>query len=1057
MGNLTIYQSSAGSGKTYTLAKEYLKLAFKYPGAYRHILAVTFTNKATAEMKKRILDFLVALIDDTDEGKKLKEQLIKEGVKIDIQLYSKNLLENILHDYSNFSVSTNDSFFNKVLRSFSKELKIQLGYQIDFDNIAALDSVVDKLMSEVGKNDSLEIFMEDYIFSTMDDERSWEVENQIKTLGNEIFKERYWEKKFENKSEQLRLTDTREYINDFTNELTDILKKFEERMKSFGDEAEKIIKNHSLIPEDFAYGDSGVIGYLLDTIRGNKNYLPGKRVLAAYEDYNNWYTKSSKKKSQINEVLDNGLFDLLHQTIDYYNTEGIKYNTALEIKKTIYTVGIFEDLVRLLNEYRRDNRFLLQSDISTILQTLISKEDSPFIFEKIGNNYRNFLIDEFQDTSSFHWKNFLPLIINSLSEKNSSFIVGDVKQSIYRWRGGNMKLLLKQIYDDLGDFKALIETENLKMNRRSNQNIVEFINEFFDNAPKVLTTGIENKNYEELIYKSYKEANQEFDKNNTGGYVNISFIQKNKTDESEIEDKIKEKLLDTIANILDDEFKLGDVLILVRKKSEAAQIAGWLAEKEYEFVSADSLMLESSPRVKLLLSTLKYIEDNRNDIARILMLQNYLDNITEYENLFLKEKNINSFLNELPNDFFKENEKPKLKPVLNDLTIFELTEQLIKIFKLDENPDPYVLKFQNVILEYSQKGNTDLISFLNYWDEHKDEFSISVPEEIDAIKIMTIHTAKGLQSKVVIIPFANWKLDIDGTKESIWVSSGVEPFNRASAYLVKATKPLLDTYFKDDYLDESVLTKLDNLNLLYVAFTRPEDRLYVIVPGEESGKVNGFIKEIIETSEILKSKLIDNTYEFGVKAKAIHKKKKKEIKTELLKKYISQNWYNKITVKPKHKKLKVLTDKEFAYKTNWGNIVHETLAYIKTSDDIKNAVDKIYLSGLITESQKEPLLQQIYKLLSDDKIKNWFTDKVKIISETDILLNDGKIIRPDRVVIGDDKVTVIDYKTGIEKDEHIKQVNKYAEVLTQMGYNNIEKYLLYMNEADFNYKLREVK
>ena len=594
------------------------------------------------------------------------------------------------------------------------------------------------------------------------------------------------------------------------------------------------------------------------------------------------------------------------------------------------------------------------------------------------------------------------------------------------------------------------------MNRRSKQNIVEFNNVFFENAPKVLAKGIENNKYEELITKSYNEVKQTFDEEKTGGYVNISFIQKNKDVELALDDKVKEKLLDTIKNNLDDEYKLGDILILVRRKSEAAQIAGWLAEKEYEFVSADSLMLESSSSVRLLLNTLKYISDNRNDIARILMLRNYLDNIPDYADFFSKDKNINSFLNNLPPDFFKENEKPKLKPILNDLAIYELTEQLIKIFKLDENPDPYIIKFQNAILEYLQNGNTDLISFLNYWDEHKKEFSISVPEEIDAIKIMTVHTAKGLQSKVVIIPFANWKLVIDGMKDSIWVSSDIRPFDRASAYLVKATLSLQDSYFKDDFLDESVLTKLDNLNLLYVAFTRPEERLYVIVPGEDKSKINGFIKEIIESSEFLKAKLKDYTFEFGVKGKAIHKEKKHEIKTEQLKKYISQDWYKKITIKPKHKKLKVLTDKEFAFKTNWGNIVHETLSHIKTSNDITDAIDKIFIDGLITDEQREPLLQQINKLLSDEKIKKWFSDKIKIITETDILLNDGRILRPDRVVIDGEKVTVIDYKTGIEKQEHKKQVNQYAEVLMQMGYKNIEKYLLYINEIDFKYTLKEV-
>jgi len=1054
LGNLIIYQSSAGSGKTYTLAKEYLKLAFKYPGAFRHILAVTFTNKATAEMKNRIIEFLIALSANKD--KDLKKQLVSEGVKIDIQSYSKLLLESILHDYSNFSVSTNDSFFNKVLRSFSKELKIQLGYQIDFDNITALDSVTDKLLGEVGTNEKLEKFMEDYIFSTMEDDKSWDVEKQIKNLGNEIFRERYWEKKFENTSGSQSLTDSRESLDDFISELDAIKKDFENKMKTFGDDAEKTMDLYSLVVEDFNYGYSGVMGYLIKNIRNNKQYIPGKRALSACEDYSNWYSKNSKKKSIINEALDSGLFKLLKSAVDFYDTEGIKYNTALEIKKTIYTVGIFEDLIRLLNEYRKDNRILLQSDISTILQSLISKEDSPFIFEKIGNSYRNFLIDEFQDTSSFHWKNFLPLIVNSLSEKNTSLIVGDVKQSIYRWRGGNMKLLLNQIYEDLSEFDELIETKNLNINRRSRKEIVEFNNIFFENAPSVLIDDIKDTEYEKLINNSYSKAKQEILKDKSEGFVNISFIQKDETEEQTKEDKVKEKLLETIKNNLDDDYKLRDILILVRRKVEANKIAGWLAEKEYEFVSSDSLMLENSPKVRTILNALRYIADNKNDISKILMMQNYLYPLQEFGEIFSGDKSREMFLKRMPGDFFKENEKPRLKPVLNDLTIFELSEQLVKIFKIDENPDPYIIKFQNVIYEYSQKGNTDLISFLDYWEDHKVEFSISVPEEIDAVKIMTIHTAKGLQSKVVIIPFANWKLVFDGTKDSIWVSSGNEPFNRASAYLVKATKSLTESYFKDDYMDEYVLTKLDNLNLLYVAFTRPEERLYVIVPDVADKNVSGLIKSVIEKTEILNENLKDNIFELGKKVKAVSEESKPEIKSSELKKYISQDWYKKITIKPKHKKLKVLMNKEFAFKTNWGNIIHETLSYIKTTDDAESAIDKVYYEGLITIEQKETLEKQIDKMLTDEKIIKWFSDEANIITETDILLKDGKILRPDRVVIENEKVTVIDYKTGIEKDEHIKQVNQYGEVLAQMGYKKIEKYLLYINETEFNYTLKEV-
>jgi ATP-dependent helicase/nuclease subunit A len=1058
LGNLLIYQSSAGSGKTYTLAKEYLKLAFKYNGAYKHILAVTFTNKATAEMKNRVLDFLISLSEDKNDT--LKSQLIKEGIKIDIQSSSKLILENILHDYSNFSISTNDSFFNKVLRSFSKELKMQLGYQIEFDTIEALDEVVDKLLEEIGKDENLTKYLRDYVYANIDEDKSWDIERQIKTLGNEIFKERYWEKRLDSdlsgSALASRLNTNENMLDEFIQVLYKLKNAFENQMKSFGDEAEKILQKNSLEISDFSYGNTGVIGYLLNNIRYKKNYLPGVRAIASYEDKTKWYSKDSKKKSAINTALDSGLYDLLVNTIDYYNNEKKKYYTSSEIINTIYTVGIFEDLIKHLNDYRKEKKILLQSDVSTILQSIISEDDSPFIFEKIGNTYKNFLIDEFQDTSNFHWRNFYPLIINSLSEKNTSLIVGDVKQSIYRWRGGNMKLLLNKVYEDLKSFEDNIITNNLKINRRSLENIVKFNNDFFSTAPGILASNIDDKNLSNLIKDSYDTVEQEWLKENKGGYVNLTFIENKKDEELSREEKICERLLEIIKQCIDDGYNLRDILILVRKNDEANKIAGWLAEKQIESVSSESLLLINSPEVKLLINLLRYISDNKNDIAIAQILQYFADNIKDLDSIFSKDKKSITFTDVIPDGFFKQGEKPKIKPVLNDLTVYELSEQLINIFNISENPDPYIIKLQNVIYEYTKKENTDLTGFLDYWDEHKGEFSITIPEEADAIKIMTIHKAKGLQSRVVIIPFANWKMEIDGAKDSIWVSSDVTPFDSTPAYLVKAKQSLKETYFDGDYSEECVLTKLDNLNLLYVAFTRPEERLYAIVPGNERNRISSLICNVFENSDFLKQNLKDNIFEHGEKLKTGAKKQNAALLTERLSTYISSDWYKKITIKPKHKKLKIKSDKRFVFKTNWGNIIHEAFSHIGSKDDVEKAVSKLYYDGLISAEQKETLVNQFKNIFRDENMQKWFSEDAKVMVESEILLNDGSVLRPDRVIIDNDKATVIDFKTGIEKDEHINQIVRYGEILLQMGYKNIEKYLLYIGEGDFDIKIKEV-
>jgi ATP-dependent helicase/nuclease subunit A len=554
MSNLLIYQSSAGSGKTYKLAKEYLKLAFKFPGAFKGILAITFTNKATEEMKSRVLKFLIDLSGDKD--KKLKEQLIEEGVKGEIRELAKVTLNSILHNYSDFSISTIDSFFNRVLRSFSKELKLQIGYDIELDQSKVLAEITEMMLKGIKDDEDLKDYLSEFILMKISEDKGWDIEKDIEKLGREIFKERYWEKKFKSLESGLgeEITDSRKKVKALLADIRSIIKEFEDYLKNIGDEAEKVMKGNNLEVDDFAYGDGGVMGFLLNKIRyiQDLDLEKSKRALGVYETNQGWYTKSSKKKEIIQNAADSGLYLLLKKSIDYINEESRKYNTAKELKSTIYTLGIFEDLNSRLNEYRKINKKLLQSDVNSILQGIISEDNSPFIYEKIGSNFKNILIDEFQDTSTFQWKNLLPLIINVLSERNKALVVGDVKQSIYRWRSGNMKLLLSRIYEDLEGFNEVIKTDYLKTNRRSRKEIVEFNNSFFRNAVSKITDGTGDDIYKELIHKAYSKESveQEFEKQ--GGYVNINFFNSDKDSENTAKERAEEKVKEIITDVIKD-------------------------------------------------------------------------------------------------------------------------------------------------------------------------------------------------------------------------------------------------------------------------------------------------------------------------------------------------------------------------------------------------------------------------------------------------------------------------------------------------------------------------
>ncbi|MCC7158868.1 MAG: UvrD-helicase domain-containing protein, partial [Ignavibacteria bacterium] len=433
MNKFLIYRSSAGSGKTYTLVKEYLKLVLSDPESFKSVLAVTFTNKTAAEMKSRIISALIKL--SRGENEKLKQLLLKEGIEADIELSSAIVLKNILHRYSYFSVSTIDSFFHKVIRSFAKELKLQLGYNIELNQNDVLDKITDKLLDDAGIDEDLTGFLEDYIYYSIEDEKGWKIDLRIKELAKEIFTERYMIRAGKGND----LLESRAKLKEFISILFAMKNEFENRMKLIAADSAKILDHFGLTIDDFPFKKGGFMNYLINRI-AKDDYDPKARAREAAGDIKKWYGKNTNPK--VKQAAEGGLFDLLTSAVENYDKNFVKYNTAIQLIRTIYITGIFKDLIGKLKKYRDDNNVLMISDINNILLNVISGQSSPFVFEKIGSYYRNFLIDEFQDTSTFQWQNFLPLIENSLSENNSSLIVGDVKQSIYRWRNGNMKLLL---------------------------------------------------------------------------------------------------------------------------------------------------------------------------------------------------------------------------------------------------------------------------------------------------------------------------------------------------------------------------------------------------------------------------------------------------------------------------------------------------------------------------------------------------------------------------------------------------------------------------------------
>jgi len=1038
--NFHIYRSSAGSGKTYTLVKEYLKLVLNNIESVRHTLAITFTNKAADEMKSRIISSLIRLAENQDPN--LLKQLKDEGVKFDIELTSRNALKYILHNYSYFSVSTIDSFFQKVIRAFAKELKLTIGYKIELDTNVVLDKVVDDVFRDIGDDEELTSYLVDFAYQNIDEEKGWHVDKNIKSLAGELFKERYWEKKLKTSYD---IIDNRAKINEFTAKLKSFRYMFENKLIKDSVEALKIIASNGLEIEDFKSKRNSVAGYFnkmskKETYSEAPNTVPYEIAKKIQGDNNGWYTKNSPKKTLIEKAVNEGLGRILEDMLIFHEMNFKKYVSVRILLKTIYTVGIFGDIIKKINEYRDLNRTLLISDSNILLRSVINEESSPFVYEKIGDYYKNFLIDEFQDTSTFQWQNILPLVLNSLSEQNYSLIVGDVKQSIYRWRNGNMMLLLRSLELDLSRFKEYIQIDNLTTNYRSKVNVIEFNNRLFELIPGLFAEIAETGDTS-VITMAYENAKQENIEKYKGGYVKAEFIPYEKGSGQSANYKAGLRLVEIVKQLISDGVNPSDILILTRKKDELREVSLLLNSSGFPVISDESLLLINSPKVKLLVSIFRYLVNREDKFAKAEALYNFmiLNNHIEqgYDNIF-----------RMVNESFDSLVKSKIDiKEISNRSLYELTEYLIRTFGLNNKADLYLLRFLDVILEYSSKQSQELNSFIRWWDDMSVNYSIIVSGQSRAIRLMTIHKAKGLESTVVIVPYANWEINISGSRDHIWVSSDDEPFNESSSYLVKAGTDLKESYFASDYNNEFIMTNLDNLNLLYVALTRAKERLYLISPqkGISTKNINTILNSVFESDEWFKSiKTTDNVYEFGTGEKIKKSEEKKQNITE--QSVVSCDFRNRTVIKPFHEKLSISAAETYINSLNRGILLHKALSCINTIDDAESAILKVKSQGLLDENFEDDLRNEIRAILNDNNVSEWFKHGGNIKIEAEIITDDPDkpVIRPDRVLIDGKNIKLLDYKTGKEKDDDKKQLQEYTKILKHAGYDNVETYLYYL-------------
>ena len=1065
---LLVYKASAGSGKTFTLAVEYIKHLILNPRAYRQILAVTFTNKATAEMKERILQQLYGIwvSDPASEPylNRIREDLQRKSLsEDDIRLAAGTALQYMLHDYSRFRVETIDSFFQSVMRNLARELELSPNLNIELNNTEVLSDAVDSLIEKLTPSSPVLAWLLDYINERIADDKRWNVSNEIKRFGWNIFDEGYIEQG-EGLRQQLKDPNT---IKLYRNELREMETEALEQMKGFYDQFIGELEAHALTPEDLKGGARGIGSYfrkLRDGRLSDKDTV-NATLKNSLDDAKNWATKTSAQKNEIIRLAETSLLPLLQDAETFRPRNNKIINScrlSLQHLNKLQLLAHIDEEVRELN--REHNRFLL-SDTNALLHNLVRDGDSSFVFEKIGANIRNVMIDEFQDTSRMQWDNFKILLLEGLSQGADSLIVGDVKQSIYRWRNGDWGILNALGTKD-SSFPFPVRVETLKTNRRSETNVIRFNNNLFTAAVEYLNM-LHLKELQEdchPLQRAYADVAQESPRTEAKGYIKATFLEPD--EEHNYTELTIISLGEEVQRLLEAGVKLNDITILVRKNKNIPPIADYFDKTMHlPVVSDEAFRLDASQAICMLIDALRYLSNPEDKVACASLMMNYESGIKkqggDWDSLLTAKPG-----EALPVAFVTGMETLRLMP------LYELLEELFSLFEMKriEEQDAYLFSFFDAVTEYLQNNSSDLDAFIRYWNETLCNKTIP-SGEMDGIRILSIHKSKGLEFHTVLIPFCDWKLENETNNQLIWCSPTEAPFSTLDIVPVNYSSTMAESVYRQNYLDERLQLWVDNLNLLYVAFTRAGKNLIFWCKKGQKGTMSELLanalpqvaaregdenwdeKEPYENGELCPSKYTGTDEHLPDPPKTsanrlAQKPDKLPVHMESMRHDIEFRQSNRSA-----DFIQGVDEEESDNRfINRGRLLHTLFSAIETEEDIDNAIDQLVFEGIIGKPETEEKIRELtHHAFSLPQVQDWYSGSWHLFNECDIIWQErGELHtrRPDRVMMRGNEIVVIDFKFGKQNKKYNKQVQGYMQLLTRMGYlkENIEGYLWYVEE-----------
>lgn len=1022
----SLYDASAGSGKTFTLVKEYLSiiLASPYDDAYRHILAITFTNKAVHEMKSRIVSALsdIASPQTSAKGLQILEQISQKigqepGV---IKEKARRIIRHMIHNYAAFDISTIDKFTHRIIRTFAHDLNLPSTFEVSLDTENLLSEAVDALIARAGDDPTLTRFLVDYTMEKTDSDKSWDVSREIFLTGKLILNEN-------DRTELLHLQDMD--IPEFSairNRIRESLAELEAQNVQLANSALSLLSHHNVELKSFSRGSFPK--YL-------QNVAQGIDCDPKYDDPDAIQVNKSATDGALIESLKPELVELTGSICR--NKGRIAFYRAL--LQNLTPLSLLNALQKELARIQEEQNVLSISEFNKIINDQIRDQPAPFIYERLGDRYRHFFIDEFQDTSVMQWQNLIPLIDNATSseelsgERGSVMLVGDPKQSIYRWRGGRAEQFI-----DLGKEPPPFNNKEreviaLETNWRSHSQVIDFNNDFFMFA----ATRFTHPDYRELYAAASQKHNDK-----KGGYVRISFVDPDAEEKQQI---YLDAVWETIQNVLAQGFSYGDIAVLTRKKDQGVAVASMLTEKGVQIISSETLLLASSAQVRFLIDFLKLLA-NPQDLdakanvlyfiadAHALPIHDFISGGVRLDDADLSAR-------------FKAGGFDCDIPALRKKSLYESVESLVRSFVPGGQSSAYVQHFLDLILERETKANSGISEFLEFWRNNGEKFSVPTPPAENAIQIMTVHKAKGLEFPVVIFPFADERFS-SSNKNKFWLDATQEDLGLPRV-LVNDSKDVA-TYSdasREFYLQKKQEELLDNINILYVALTRAAEQLYIISSlklnkdgNPPANSLPELLMQYLEQRQMFDRS--QSVYEFG-EAVRVSKPSAGVAQPVPIRGVASPMDFKAIRI-ARRESVMWGTSQQDAIE--YGNLVHQLMAWIRTAKDVETALHRAVAEGMIPLGRADQVLASVASIVNHPELAGHFSPANTILNERAILSPGLSTMIPDRVSIVGMSAYLLDYKTGARLAAHEQQLDQYAGALELMGFEVAKKSLVYIGE-----------